>query len=146
MELNGKCLEKVYDVDVKNGTVVIPKYIEIIEESAFCLLNNLTFIIINRNVMEIHQSAFRDCVNLRTCIIENENCELYDFLFMCCTNLKTVQLPKRLQGLGTATFACCENLKNYRMDVFKNVIVWKKFGFRIVSIRLDGMNFLIVKN
>lgn len=45
--------------------------IHVIEDSAFCECNNLTCIVLDKNVEKVNTSAFYNCSNLRRVVIEN---------------------------------------------------------------------------
>lgn len=45
--------------------------VHVIEDSAFCECNNLTCIVLDKNVEKVNTSAFYNCSNLRRVVIEN---------------------------------------------------------------------------
>ena len=98
MITNGKRLEKVYEQDVKNGTVCIPINVEIISVMAFENIRSLQYITIPHHVKYICESAFENCKNLETVKIENNSCIMEECIFRGCENLQKINWPKGLNS------------------------------------------------
>lgn len=71
MEIKNGILKRVYQSDVKNGTVDIPLSVQKIGTNAFYNLMNFRKISIPRSVKKLHTKSFSNCRDLQMIEIKN---------------------------------------------------------------------------
>lgn len=130
MKIVNNVLKKVYDEDVVNDTVIIPKGVTSIGYHAFSSLAANTYvpnrvigigkytcseclvkIIIPEGVTDIDDSAFYFCTLLRIINIPNSVTTIGRFAFSYCKDLKEITLPKNVTSIGGFAFSGCISLE-----------------------------------
>lgn len=92
--------------------IIIPQTVTKIGKKVFFENEDITSVVISKNVKEICNSAFDSCINLAT-ISFSADSELEiigDLAFYECA-IETINLPKNLKSIGLASFYACRNLK-----------------------------------
>ena len=109
-------LRSINGKDIKNGTVHIPPRVKEIGAWAFSSAN-ITSIIIPKTITDIQDSAFAWCANLKSIIFE-EGIDLYEigmYAFNGCKNLTKIKIPNSIKFMSTA-FGNCERLESITFD------------------------------
>ena len=101
------CLKKYRGA---GGTVVIPKTVTKIGDSAFIGCASITHITIPSSVTWIGKFAFSGCRSLTSITIPNGVDTIRESTFQECTALKNVTLPNGLHAIKTAAFLNCTSL------------------------------------
>lgn len=94
MKIENSILYKVYNSDIKNGTVTIPKSVTKIGRYAFSSCNSLTNITITNSVTRIFGYAFFGCTSLTSIIIPNSVTRIGKYAFSDCTLLTSINVSK----------------------------------------------------
>lgn len=92
------------------ASVTIPKSVISIGNNAFMNCKKLSSISIPNNVTEICNSTFRNCTHLTSISIPYGIVSIGDDAFSNCKNLTSVSLPNSLTLLGNGAFSHCESL------------------------------------
>jgi hypothetical protein len=108
-------LNRVYEEDVINGTVIIPNNVERLNSSAFYGLKNLIEIVIPESVRVIENSCFEACSNLKSVRILNDDCIIEDGVFSSCKSLIEIKLPANMKDISEKTFFGCSALQKIKL-------------------------------
>ena len=104
------------NLDIANNVSFIEDITEIGEGS---LMNCLSLITFNNNILSIDKYGFKDCVNLES--INLEDCtNIGDYAFKNCKSLETVSLGSIDSMDNKSVFEDCINLKNVN-DIYENI-------------------------
>ena len=95
----------------KSRSVVIPKGITEIYDSAFEGNEALDSVVIGEDVTIIGKRAFYGCKCLKELVLPNSILEIYDEAFYDCQSLTQVSIPNQLTEIRTRTFCCCYALE-----------------------------------
>ena len=93
-------------------SVVIPKSVTRIEESAFVHYTKLESVDIPNSVTRIGQSAFLGCAKLENIVIPNSVTYIGHFAFAGCAKLENIVIPNSVTYIGSKAFAGCAKLEN----------------------------------
>ena len=110
MDIKDGVLVKVYDEDIKNGTIKIPKEVTSIGNSAFFKCEGLTKIKIPKTVTSIGHDAFKSCSNLTKIKIPKTITSIEPNAFKSCSNLTNINIPKSVTSIGRYAFEGCTSL------------------------------------
>lgn len=91
-------------------SVVIPKEILEIKNSAFAECETLTSVVIHEDVNEIGDHAFFRCTSLEAVEIPDGVTDIGGYAFSTCTSLKSAVIPKGLKVIREETFSRCISL------------------------------------
>ena len=119
MDIRNNKLIKVYPSDIKDGTIKIPKDIEVIGHQSFTKLS-ITSISIPCGVKIIENDTFFNCFNLKSVVIPESVEEIGAGAFSCCENLEHIVLPKNIKVVKSFTFNYCKGLKSVVFPSFEN--------------------------
>jgi hypothetical protein len=93
-------------------SVVIPKSVTRIEESAFVHYTKLENIVIPNSVKTIGAGAFSRCAKLENIVIPNSVTYIGQFAFAGCAKLENIVIPNSVTYIGSKAFAGCAKLEN----------------------------------
>lgn len=86
-------------------TIILPKQLEHIGYSAFCLVNALTAIDIPDSVHTIERSAFSACKSLASVNLPNHSIDLGDSVFYGCKALTYIEIPEGVRTIPKSAFS-----------------------------------------
>ncbi len=112
MKIKNNILERVYDEDIVNGTIIIPDNITSIGSYAFSWCHRLKSIIISDNVNSIGGSAFFGCSGLTSVVIPDNVTYIGDYAFSGCNGLTNITIPDNVVSIGDGVVEYCVNLTN----------------------------------
>ena len=92
------------------SSIILPKNLEDIGSSAFAGCYSLASITFPNSVKRIYSDAFRDCHNLSSITIPNSVSEIQDRCFWGCTSLSSITIPSSVTSIGFAPFYGCNSL------------------------------------
>ena len=90
-------------------TIEFPNSLTTIEQSAFCMCENLQYVEIPNTVTSLDNGAFESCTSLSWAIVNSQ--EFFLSAFMECSNLKNVYISKDV-GVIAYAFTECISLEN----------------------------------
>ena len=93
-------------------SVVIPKSVTRIEESAFVHYTKLESVDIPNSVTHIGSQAFAGCAKLENIVIPNSVKTIGAGAFSRCAKLENIVIPNSVTYIGSKAFAGCAKLKN----------------------------------
>ena len=94
------------------NTMMIPKSVRVVGNSAFNQCVDKTSITIPEGVTQIEDYAFNDCQGLRSVIIPDGVTTIGDAAFRGCRNLTSVNIPNSVAHIGESAFDCCVSLSS----------------------------------
>ncbi len=109
-------------------SIIIPKTIKKIGDSAFYGCSLLKEIDLPNSVIEIGDSAFSGCRSLKEIVIPNGIVKIGDETFCYCKNLQKVVLPDGLEKIGDSAFSECRSLKEINLP--NSVVEIGNWAFR----------------
>lgn len=135
MEIKDNILIDVDELDIIEGTLILPSDIVEIADSvfennellikielstsikkigvrAFSRCKKLREVVLKEGLEEIKAEAFKDCENLTTIKFPITIEKIGKMSFQNCQNLSTIELPKNLKELGEFSFSNCSKLTN----------------------------------
>lgn len=104
---NKTLTEIAYYPDGYEGVYVIPETVMSIGGAVFKDKENVTEIVITKNIVSIGDSAFEGCVNLSKVTFENGGTDLLTIgakAFYNCESLESIELPARTESIGNECF------------------------------------------
>lgn len=93
----------------------LPKYLEVIGDTAFGFMTSLKEVVIPDTVTHIGEGAFTDCVSLKSVTLPQGLKELGRAAF-ADTALETLALPNTLEVIGDYAFKCFTTEEIYHVD------------------------------
>ena len=100
----------IMTVDKDITSLMIPKGVTVIGDSAFQDCRSLKSVSIPDSVTWIFDFAFIDCTSLRSVSIPNSVTRIGWQAFYGCTSLETVLIPDSVKYIGPSVFECCSQL------------------------------------
>ncbi|MBO5286850.1 MAG: leucine-rich repeat domain-containing protein [Clostridia bacterium] len=94
------------NVTIGNGVLNIDDY-------AFYNCQNISSVVIGKNVNRIGVRSFDDCYSLTSINLPNGLKTIEEYAFYYCTSLETIIIPNSVTSLGDSAFRCCESLTIY---------------------------------
>lgn len=95
--------------------VILPQYVECIEENAFQNCCNLEDIVCPDSLQIIGNGAFRYCKKLRQVVLPEELQKLGEFSF-AETAVQNIKIPKTIKKLSVGCFSNCSQLKKIYLE------------------------------
>ena len=95
----------------KRGAFTIPDGVETIGVRAFAFCEDLTSVIISKDVKNIEVEAFCGCKGLNSIIIPEGVKSIGGYAFWCCESLTSITIPASIETIGIYSFAHCNKLK-----------------------------------
>ena len=112
MEIVNNILVKVYNDDIKNGTIEIPNNVTSIGKGAFINCTSLKSINIPESIINIEKYTFGSCTSLKSINIPDSVAGIGEGAFTNCTSLKSINIPDSVAGIGEGAFTNCTSLKS----------------------------------
>ena len=91
-------------------SIILPKSVTKIDDSAFSGCTGLTSVEIPNNVTKINDYAFWECTGLTSVEIPNNVTEIGNGAFRGCTGLTSVKIPNNVTEISWNTFSGCTGL------------------------------------
>lgn len=100
-----------------NGELIIPRSIENneiteISEKAFSGNNDLSKIVLPRNLVKIGSKAFENCINLQDITFYNTVTSIGESAFKNCKKLSSIIIPNNVKKIENSTFENCISLRS----------------------------------
>lgn len=149
MEIKDNILIDVDELDIIEGTLIVPSDIIEIADSAFkddqiikvelpssikkigvkafSRLKKIKEVILAEGLIEIEDEAFKDCENLTKINIPTTVEKIGKSAFQNCASLQAIELPKSIKELGALAFSNCSKLTNVILNA--NVLELKEGTF-----------------
>ncbi len=112
-EVNGYPVRRMsvsFKGNAKIKSVILPNFIEKIDNDAFRGCSSLEYVYIPGSVKTIGDRAFKDCIKLKTVVL-NEGLEAIAYeAFATCYSLSSINLPEGLLRLHGHAFDTCTSL------------------------------------
>ncbi|MBR5424118.1 MAG: leucine-rich repeat protein [Clostridia bacterium] len=112
-------------VPLRNGSIVVPDTITVIEDEAFAFCKQLLEITLPKNVTSFGKSVFLGCTSLVHAVLP-ENLTTLDQTFDDCNSLLYITLPNGVTEIGERAFIFC------------NQLVWIYIPASVKTIRADA--------
>lgn len=93
-------------------SVILPNSVLIINSYAFAYSNSLTTITIPDSVTTIGTWAFRGCRGLTSVTLSNSMTRISDSTFLDCSMLTSVTIPNSITTIGGRAFGSCSSLES----------------------------------
>ena len=155
-EINDDCFFKCYNLEKMNWpnklqiigknaflecglkSVVLPKCIRSIHNSAFFQCGDLSYVKIPSSITEIEKSVFSRCVNLMTVDLPDTITAIGEGAFSYCARLNKIKLPNNLKKIGNEAFLGCKSL--FGIDIPGSVETLGKYSFSDCLLGRVGFN------
>ena len=113
VEIKNGTLEKVWDINIENGTFVVPKTVKHINMFAFKDCKSLETLVLHDGITYIAPHAFQGCINLKN-VVGLDNMPGMKTLtgFTGCSGLERVDLPETVGHIGDSAFKNCVRLQS----------------------------------
>lgn len=118
MLVEGNKLLSVNNSDILNGTINIPKDVEIIVSNAFSGCTHLYNICIPNSVKKIEYNAFDECINLREIVLPMSIKFIFDNTFKSCTNIESIYFSSSLTDATDVIPNILNNNKNVKIYIY----------------------------
>lgn len=96
--------------DSNLNSIIIPEYVESINNNAFGYCKNLEYATLNENLEIIGSNCFNGCENLKSIVIPDKVEKLESWTFYNCHSLTTVTLGKKIGIIEDSAFRDCPAL------------------------------------
>lgn len=110
-------------------TVILPKYITQIGNSAFEGCSKLGSVVIPSGVTSLGNHAFYNCTKLSRIVIPSSVTTIGNYAFKYCVNLTEVifESPVRVESIGESAFSKCSSLEGFAVPDKMTTIEKKTF-------------------
>lgn len=162
----GTCLDSEIYVPDKNGeetvtsvakgtidyyaenvtTIVLPKTIKTIEESAFARARQIKKVKLNEGLETIGENAFYNCESLESIEFPSTLKSIGEWAFSGCVKFTEVSLPEGFTELGKFAFSECRSIKKISLPSTLNKIhlisdKGGNCGFEFETVAIEEVNF-----
>lgn len=96
--------------EVLTGRLVVPEGVQVLNEYAFILCENLTEVVLPDSLLMIGPAAFAMCTSIEMVDIPDNVMLLGDSSFAACTNLNTIIIGSGVTEISNNAFAECTSL------------------------------------
>lgn len=108
--------------------VTLPSSITVIDNNAFYGCNNLASVVLPQGLTSIGEFAFRDCYYLSPIDIPSTVTSIGNSAFSYCTSLQTIRIPEGITVLNNYMFHGCTNLTRIELPTSLSVIGQNAFS------------------
>ena len=115
--------------DCKLFSVILPRSITTIGDSAFENCYNLTSISIPDNITNIGHYTFENCINLTAIELPSEIEEIGHQLFYRCNSLSSLNIPSNIKTINMQAFFGCSKLTELTLPASLETIEEGAFNF-----------------
>ena len=115
--------------DCKLFSVILPRSITTIGDSAFENCYNLTSISIPDNITNIGHYTFENCINLTAIELPSEIEEIGHQLFYRCNSLSSLNIPSNIKTINMQAFFGCSKLTELTLPASLETIEENAFNF-----------------
>ena len=95
--------------------IVMPRQLEVIQKLAFAYCENLQYVELNEGIHEIGQGSFYSCKGLEIINLPDSITEIGNNAFDSCVRLQEIHIPTGIQEIKSAVFRSCYGLQQIKI-------------------------------